>query len=389
MRSVLAIAWVELKRFLADRANIFFVFIFPLAMVAVIGWQFGGDGGAGGTVSVVAPEGEARTALVERWEDSELDVTVRDSAEDLRDDVARGGSLVGVVVPEASTQAYQDGEVMDLEIIQGSGAQAPAVAQVVRSQAEAVAAEALQVSALADVADPEEARAALAEAADAVPGPTLLVQEPEDPLAEEFAGAGRFDVGASGQLLLFIFMSALTASVAIIKARRDGVVRRTVAAPVTTGQTMLGLTLGRLVVALFQGAYIMIATALLFDVSWGNLGVTLLVVLAFSLVAAGAAILVGVLVDSEGAASGLSVGVGLVLAAIGGSMIPLEIFPERLRAIAHVTPHAWAYDALAEIQRRGGGVTDVLPELGALLAMAVAVLLVGSLLLRRSLSRAM
>lgn len=389
MRSVLAIAWVELKRFLADRANIFFVFIFPLAMVAVIGWQFGGDGGAGGTVSVVAPEGEARTALVERWEDSELDVTVRDSAEDLRDDVARGGSLVGVVVPEASTQAYQDGEVMDLEIIQGSGAQAPAVAQVVRSQAEAVAAEALQVSALADVADPEEARAALAEAADAVPGPTLLVQEPEDPLAQEFAGAGRFDVGASGQLLLFIFMSALTASVAIIKARRDGVVRRTVAAPVTTGQTMLGLTLGRLVVALFQGAYIMIATALLFDVSWGNLGVTLLVVLAFSLVAAGAAILVGVLVDSEGAASGLSVGVGLVLAAIGGSMIPLEIFPERLRAIAHVTPHAWAYDALAEIQRRGGGVTDVLPELGALLAMAVAVLLVGSLLLRRSLSRAM
>lgn len=389
MRSVLAIAWVELKRFLADRANIFFVFIFPLAMVAVIGWQFGGDGGAGGTVSVVAPEGEARTALVERWEDSELDVTVRDSAEDLRDDVARGGSLVGVVLPEASTQAYQDGEVMDLEIIQGSGAQAPAVAQVVRSQAEAVAAEALQVSALADVADPEEARAALAEAADAVPGPTLLVQEPEDPLAEEFAGAGRFDVGASGQLLLFIFMSALTASVAIIKARRDGVVRRTVAAPVTTGQTMLGLTLGRLVVALFQGAYIMIATALLFDVSWGNLGVTLLVVLAFSLVAAGAAILVGVLVDSEGAASGLSVGVGLVLAAIGGSMIPLEIFPERLRAIAHVTPHAWAYDALAEIQRRGGGVTDVLPELGALLAMAVAVLLVGSLLLRRSLSRAM
>ncbi|WP_192796570.1 ABC transporter permease [Serinicoccus kebangsaanensis] len=388
MRSVLAIAWVELKRFLADRSNIFFVFIFPLALVAVIGWQFGG-GGPGARVSVVAPEGEARTALVQSWEDAVLAVTVRDSAEQLRDDVARGDAQVGVVLSDDAARAFEDGERMEVQIIQGTGSQAPAVAQAVRSQTEAVASEARQVGALAGLADPATARDALSDASSAVPGPRLLVQEPEDPLAEEFSGAGQFDVGASGQLLLFIFMSALTASVAIIQARRDGVIRRTVAAPVTTGQTMVGLTLGRLVIALFQGVYIMVASAVLFGVEWGNLWVTMVVVLTFALVASGAALLVGVLVDNEGAASGLSVGLGLVLAALGGSMLPLELFPDRLRTVAHLTPHAWGYDALADIQRRDAGLLDVLPEVGALLAMAVVVLTLGSLALRRSLSRAM
>ena len=33
MRTALAIAGVELRRFLRDRSNIFFVFIFPLLLV--------------------------------------------------------------------------------------------------------------------------------------------------------------------------------------------------------------------------------------------------------------------------------------------------------------------------------------------------------------------
>ena len=132
---VLTIAAVELRRFFADRSNLFFVFIFPLAMVAVIGWQFGGDGPTS-QVSVVAPEGSAHDALVSRWQEADLEVLVRDDAATLREDVARGDSDVGVVIPEASAQAYLDGAAMELEIVQGTSSQAPAVAEVVRAQAE-------------------------------------------------------------------------------------------------------------------------------------------------------------------------------------------------------------------------------------------------------------
>jgi ABC-2 type transport system permease protein len=76
------------------------------------------------------------------------------------------------------------------------------------------------------------------------------------------------------------------------------------------------------------------------------------------------------------------------MAALGGCMVPLEIFPDTLRTIAHFTPHAWGYDAFAEIQRHDGTIVDVLPQLGVLAGMAAVLLLLGAWLLRRSFERA-
>jgi ABC-2 type transport system permease protein len=64
----------------------------------------------------------------------------------------------------------------------------------------------------------------------------------------------------------------------------------------------------------------------------------------------------------------------LGLAAFGGSMVPLEVFPDSVRAIAHATPHAWGNDAFAELIRDEGDVADILPELGILLGYAAILL---------------
>lgn len=161
------------------------------------------------------------------------------------------------------------------------------------------------------------------------------------------------------------------------------------AGPVTPGELVAGEIGGRWAIGMFQGGYIMLATSLLFGVDWGNLWLSLLVLLLFSLVAAGAAILLGTMLENEGAASGAGVGIGLVLAALGGSMLPLEFFPDTIRTVADLTPHAWANTALAEIQRRGATLTDVLPQLGVLAVMAAAIAVLGAWSLRRSLARAM
>ena len=75
------------------------------------------------------------------------------------------------------------------------------------------------------------------------------------------------------------------------------------------------------------------------------------------------------------------------LAALGGAMYPLELFPDTMRTISRFTPHAWAYEALADIQRRGAGLADVLPELGVLAAIGVLLVVLGGWSLRRSLAR--
>lgn len=388
MRPLLAITAVELRRFLADRSNIFFAFVFPLLLVLVLGIQNSG-GGPVGRVALVGADTDLRTALVEAYGAADLEVTEVDAAT-MRTQVARGEQQVGVVLDEADAAAFDDGAPVELEIVTAADGNALVAAQVVRTATSTAMLRGAQERVLAGTgASPAQVATALDRAAEDLAPATVAVQDTSR-LAQEFAGVSSTALVSGSMVLLFVFLNTLAGGAAtLIQTRRDGVVRRTLAAPVTAGQTVVGIALGRLAVAAFQGLYIVVATRLLFGVDWGDLWAVAALLLVFGLVGAGAAMILGTLLDNEGAASGLSVGLGLVLAALGGTMVPLELFPDRLRTVAHLTPHAWGYDAIATIQRHGGGVLDILTELGVLAGMAAVTLLLGGLLLRRSVARAM
>lgn len=387
MRSVLAITRVELSRFIKDKGNIFFVFIFPLLLVFVLGSQFGGSGNSG-SVTITGPSSNLRTAVSEQLESQDVSVSYA-SHDDMLEEVARGRADTGLVIDEAAATAYDNGQPTELEMIAGSSSTSSVAQQQIQTAVSTLDLHRAQVSALESVGVTSgDAARALDSAGKQVSAPTLNVVD-VDNLSQEFQGLGQFDLGASSQLLLFTFLTSLAGSSTLINARRQGVMARTLAAPVSTAQAVGGQALGRWVIAMVQGAYIMLATWLLFGVDWGNLTLSLLILAVFALVAAGAGMILGSLLDNEGAAVGAGVGLGLVLAAIGGGMMPLEIFPDTMRTIAHITPHAWGYDAFAEVQRHGGTLIDILPQLGVLLAMAALTLLVGAWLLRRSMARSL
>jgi ABC-2 type transport system permease protein len=385
--NALAVAGVELRLFLRDRSNLFFSFVFPLLLVLMIGLQFG-EGATAGRVAVSGSGTSLGSALVERL--GADDAVVTDPGwDDALDLLARGRIDVAIRVDGAATTAYDAGEAVTLEVVRGSSPQASVVEQQVRVAVDALRSARNRVVALEASGVPaDRVAAALGEAEAVVSAPRLEVTS-VDRLSQEFAGLGQFELGASGQLLLFTFLACLGGSATLIQARRLGVVSRMLAGPMSASELVTGQILGRWAIGLFQGGYIMVATSVLFGVGWGNLPVALLVLLLFSLVAAGAAILLGTLLENEGAAAGAGVGFGLVLGALGGSMFPLELFPDSMRAISRITPHAWAYDALADVQRRGAGLLDVLPQLGVLAAMALVIAALGGWSLRRSLARAM
>ncbi|OLT22844.1 hypothetical protein BJF81_12590 [Ornithinimicrobium sp. CNJ-824] len=386
MSAVVAIAVHELKRFLADRFNLFFVLVLPMILVVVLGLQATSQSASSvGVVDGAAGDGAATltTVLVDQLEAAGLEATAYPDEEELGDAVTEGALDVGVVVRSA--------EPVALEMVAPGEEAPPGLDQLVQGAADSAVVELGRRQALAGAADgvsPDDVAAALARAEEQRDPVTVDVRS-TDPVMQEFASMGRFDIGAGGQLLLFVFLNTLTAASATIQARRSGALRRVMAAPVSARQVVAGQALGRFVVAVFQGVYIMAASSLLFGVEWGNLAVVSVVVAVFGLVAAGVAMLIGVLMDGEGVASGVAVGVGLVLAALGGSMVPLEFFPETMRRFAYLTPHAWAYEAIAEVQRRGGGLVDVLPQVGVLAGMAAVVLALGTWALRRSLGRVM
>jgi ABC-2 type transport system permease protein len=159
------------------------------------------------------------------------------------------------------------------------------------------------------------------------------------------------------------------------------------ATPTTTGTIVVGEGTGRWAVAMVQGLYIVVVTFLMFRVDWGDPLGALLILITFSAVGAGAGMLMGATFSNDAQASGIGVVLAIGLAALGGCMLPIELFSPTMQKVAHITPHAWALDGFAELVRRNGTVMDILPELGVLIVYATVLLLLAAWRLRVALTR--
>lgn len=374
----------NLRRFVRDRSNIFFVFVLPIGIVLLIGAQFGGDSAP--QVGVVTGPGEIgntiRNALAAEPEIAVVDYATED---ELVSAVERGTISAGVVVPADADAMVAGGETGDIGFIARPDGLGPQLQAVV---AEAVAVAAAQTDTVRYVSglgvDAATAANAASEAVTQVPEIDVTVVTAGDALFP--ASLGQFDIGASSQVVLFMFLTGLAGSAAVIQTRKLGVATRMLGTPTSVGTIVGGEALGRFVIVLLQGIYIVIATILLFQVNWGDPIAAMVVLVAFAAVGAGAALLFGTLFTNDQQAGGVGVVAGIGLAALGGSMLPLELFGDTMRTIANFTPHAWANEAFADLVRREGTLADVLPEVGVLLAFAAGLLIVATWRMRRVLT---
>jgi ABC-2 type transport system permease protein len=400
----LAIAGNELRRMLRDRSNLFFVLLLPLLLVLFIGT--GTVIGATVAVAGSGPLAEAvRSALDADGAFQEVIALDVDAAADA---VARSAVTVAVIVTEHDVTATATateaagpgavaetvlGPVVEVEVVARDASIASAVTAVVADELarRTAALDAARLGAVAigaDVASLLHVAERIAEAGQAAgTGAVRVTSVGGDPLAAEFQAMGRFDLGATSQLVLFTFLTAMVGAVGLIQTRELGVAGRIRSTATPLATLLAGQALGRIAVAVFQATYLVVATALLFGASWGDPLATAAVIVLFSMVAGGAGMLVGTVARNEAQAGGLGIGLGLGLGALGGSMVPLEVMPEALIRIARFTPHAWANSAFAEIVRRGGGIGDVLSELAVLAMFAAVMLGLAVVVLRRRLAR--
>ena len=378
----LSIGWVNVKRMIRERSNIFFVFIFPIALVLVIGVQFGSSFAP--TIGVhQGDESELSVQTVAALEDDDsVEVSLYAEMEDLVTAVERGTVQAGVVLPDAMQATAEAGEVVEVGLISrpdGTGTQLQSVIG----------------SAISDVMTPVgAAQFAVAEAAGTFSEALVVADELSEhvePIEVAVTAVGeatfpetlgQFDLGASSQLVLFVFLTALAGSSALILTRQLGISRRMLSTPTPIRSIVLGESLGRFGTALIQGLYIMVLTLIIFQVNWGDPFGAVLILLALAAVGAGAGMLMGATFRNDQQAGGVGVMVALGLAALGGAMFPLDLFSPTMQRVAHITPHAWALDGYAELVRRGGSTLDILPELGVLAAYAAVLLLLAAWRLR-------
>jgi ABC-2 type transport system permease protein len=382
---VLAIGRANLVRLLRDRLGLFFILVLPIILILVTGLQFGGGFQPRAGVSGVSGDGfdaDLADALAESWE-----ITLHETDAEVRERVADGRLEVGVLLPPDYDERLLAGQAVRVGYLAPEGDDEAIGRQQVLDAAVAEQAAVVRAAAFtageaggnpADHLDDAERLQA-----DLAPLTVSVTTVGESFFPEELLG---FTLGAQGQLVLFTFLTSLTGASQLILSRQLGVSRRMVSTPTTMPTILVGEAFGRFAVALFQAIFIVAATGLLFGVTWGDpLGATLVVV-AFSLVAAGVAMLIGAVANNAEQASSIGVFAGLGVAAIGGAMVPPEIFPEPMATISWLTPHRWALDAFRELVA-GGGVADVLPQLGVLFGMAVVLLGLATWRLRVALTR--
>jgi ABC-2 type transport system permease protein len=86
----------------------------------------------------------------------------------------------------------------------------------------------------------------------------------------------------------------------------------------------------------------------------------LMVMVPLALWTASLGLLIGVLAKNEDQVAMYALVPMLVLAALGGAMMPLEFTPPAFQAIGRLTPTAWAIDGFENIIVRGLGLESVL-----------------------------
>ena len=182
---------------------------------------------------------------------------------------------------------------------------------------------------------------------------------------------------SAGQMLTWVFIPLIGLSAMFAYERQKGTLRRLLTTPTRKTTYLFGTILGQVLTALLQLAILILFSALVLKVQWGNLLALALVLVAFTICASALGIMVGTLVKSEGQANGISILIGMVMAMMGGCWYPIELFPQVVRTAAKVLPTTWAMQGTLDVALRGQPVSGITLEVLVLLGFALVFYVIG------------
>ncbi|MFN8104330.1 MAG: ABC transporter permease [Acidimicrobiia bacterium] len=373
---------VEIHSVRRDKVTLFFVFVLPLGLVFILGLAFGSVGQSIPVGVLDESNSAASHALLDTLgQDAAVAVRPYDTRAGLTDAVVRNDVSFGVVVPQSyATELASGGDVAVTVVSAGGGSNFA----LVQSSVGAAVGEQVMVTTAARTAaavtgTTEETAA---EVAAAVAKSATLAGVTSETVSGHVIVSG-IKRTAFTALVLFLLITGLTSAGTFTELRRNHVAQRLMAAPAPTPELEVGLVSARFVTLVVQAVYIILFTAWLFGVNWGNLWATTLVTIALAICVAGMSALAGTIYTSPEQAGAIGAPIGIAMGMLGGAMWPLEIVPYPLRVVGHLLPTAWAVDAYNDILANNAGVMDVMGQIGVILAMAAVFFVLAGMRFRR------
>ncbi|MEL7434321.1 MAG: ABC transporter permease, partial [Chloroflexota bacterium] len=186
-----------------------------------------------------------------------------------------------------------------------------------------------------------------------------------------------FSQSVPGMGSMFVMFTILGGMAVLVREREQWTLQRLVVMPVSRAQIIGGKILMYFTLGMIQ--YVVVfAIGLVFGMDFGNslLGL-LLLAMAFSLATTALTFALATRMRTQGQASQLTTLLALSLAALGGAWWPLSVVPETMRIVGHLSPIAWVMNGFQDLLFFGGTVTDILPEVAILLAIAGGLFVIG------------
>ena len=409
VNAMLQIARKDFQLLLTDKVTLFFTFVFPLLFALLFGSMMGG--GKGRQINLVLVQ-EDRSAAASAFADilkaaPELKITEaeRGAAADL---VRKGEKTAYLVLPEGfgarwqagfSGQAPQvtvgvdpareaeagllQGVLMKygaerLQNLFGSGENLQQQLQQSRQQIETstdMPAEwrslLLEYLPKMEALITEQGWQAPSNNGEGFQGMTPLLIEQQD-VAIEKKGPGNAYAVLFPQSIMWSGLGCLMGfGVSLVLERTRGTLLRLQAAPISAAAILAGKALACALTQIAVMTMLLSIAHLFFKVAIPQPLSLIAAVLAITVCFSGLMTLMAAIAQTEQAVNGMGWAVMMVLAMIGGSMIPLFLMPAWLQTVSHISPIKWGILSLEGALWRDFSGSEMLLPLGILIVIGL------------------
>ncbi|EJQ39237.1 hypothetical protein IEE_04909 [Bacillus cereus BAG5X1-1] len=391
------IAWKDLKIRLIDRRGFMMMLIMPLLLTAILGSALSNvfdSGGLPKTVIGYYQEGTDEFAdvfqkdvLQSKEIKDDVKVKVVNSREELEDMLKEKKIDVGIVIPNKWSEQVQDGKLKEPTVLidPSKDIQAKIAESMIRSFSERVQTVAVSTkSVVTELAKSQHGD--LAQVAKEVSGSLQTIATASvDNIQKGTIGKKTvvaMQYYAAAMLVMFLLYNITVGAKSVVTEQRTETLARLFSTPTSSFSILFGKFLGTLLFACVQLGIFIVATHFMFHVEWGE-DVSQIVVLgiSYAICVSGLSMLIAAFIREEKTAD-LMGGIGIqILAILGGSMLPIYVFPDTLQTVANIAPNKWALTSFLNIM--SGTSWDVLfPVILSLCSAGIISVMIGTLRLR-------